>query len=148
MLRRIWTYSIEPEVEDGIAEGTSRKAWGVQFFDHEATLNVRRVLLRPSGWESCWKHDGTFEHTSKSVLVGNGWYVCLPEHTVTLNRDGDDGWWSTFHIQVGSPPQTLRVLPGTSASAGSVSWIVSAEMSPLQTCMLIVTRSMTWVAQP
>ncbi|KAF2165181.1 hypothetical protein M409DRAFT_67450 [Zasmidium cellare ATCC 36951] len=38
--------------------------------------------------------------------------------------DGDDGQWSTFQIQVGTPPQTVRVLPGTSASAGTALWVV------------------------
>lgn len=28
--------------------------------------------------------------------------------------DGDDGQWSTFGISIGSPPQSVRVLPGTS----------------------------------
>lgn len=44
-----------------------------------------------------------------------------------LNRDGDDGWWSTFHIQVGTPGQTVRLLPGTSASAGDTFWVVIDE---------------------
>ncbi|PBP28567.1 acid protease, partial [Diplocarpon rosae] len=39
-------------------------------------------------------------------------------------RDGDDGLWSTFQIQVGTPGQTVRLLPGTSASAGSTIWVV------------------------
>ncbi|KAK4996334.1 hypothetical protein LTR66_004035 [Elasticomyces elasticus] len=41
--------------------------------------------------------------------------------------DGDDGWWSSFQIQVGTPPQTVRLFPGTSASAGSTIWVVLAE---------------------
>lgn len=36
----------------------------------------------------------------------------------SLYWDGIDGAWSTFHVQVGTPGQTLRLLPGTSASAG------------------------------
>ncbi|KAI6710754.1 hypothetical protein JHW43_006713 [Diplocarpon mali] len=42
----------------------------------------------------------------------------------SLYWDGDDGLWSTFQIQVGTPGQTVRLLPGTSASAGSTIWVV------------------------
>lgn len=28
-------------------------------------------------------------------------------------REGNDGLWSTFEIRVGTPPQTVRVLPAT-----------------------------------
>jgi hypothetical protein len=45
----------------------------------------------------------------------------------SLFWDGDDGWWSTFHVQVGTPGQTVRLLPGTSASAGTTTWVVSAK---------------------
>jgi len=34
--------------------------------------------------------------------------------------DGDDGYWSTFLIQVGTPPQTFRVLPATN---GDETWV-------------------------
>jgi len=33
--------------------------------------------------------------------------------TPTYSWDGDDGSWSTFAIEVGSPPQSFRVLPAT-----------------------------------
>ena len=35
----------------------------------------------------------------------------------SLFWDGNDGSWSTFHVQVGTPGQAVRLLPGTSASA-------------------------------
>ncbi|KAK4575050.1 hypothetical protein LTR86_000902 [Recurvomyces mirabilis] len=38
--------------------------------------------------------------------------------------DGNDGRWSTFQIQVGTPGQPVRLLPGTSASACSTTWVV------------------------
>ncbi|KAI9706303.1 MAG: hypothetical protein M1820_004879 [Bogoriella megaspora] len=41
--------------------------------------------------------------------------------------DGNDGRWSTFFVQVGTPPQVLRLLPGTSASAGTTLWLVLPE---------------------
>jgi hypothetical protein len=37
---------------------------------------------------------------------------------LTDDWDGIDGAWSTFHVQVGTPGQAVRLLPGTSASAG------------------------------
>ncbi|KAK5725348.1 hypothetical protein LTR15_003533 [Elasticomyces elasticus] len=40
---------------------------------------------------------------------------------------GDDGLWSTFLIEVGSPPQTVALLPGTSAFAGTTIWVVLSE---------------------
>jgi len=32
-------------------------------------------------------------------------------------RDGNDGPWSSFTVQLGTPPQALRVLPSTSGSS-------------------------------
>ncbi|KAG4439853.1 hypothetical protein IFR05_004666 [Cadophora sp. M221] len=52
----------------------------------------------------------------------------------SLYWDGDDGWWSTFQIQVGTPGQTVRLLPGTSASAGSTIWVVGTRFTENQTC--------------
>ncbi|KAK4505338.1 hypothetical protein PRZ48_003301 [Zasmidium cellare] len=53
--------------------------------------------------------------------------------------DGDDGQWSTFYLQVGTPAQTVRLLPGTSASAGTAIWVVipvgCSQVNPtLQNC--------------
>ena len=42
-------------------------------------------------------------------------------------RDGNDGRWSSFQIQVGTPGQTVRLLPSTSASAGTDIWVVIPE---------------------
>ena len=41
-----------------------------------------------------------------------------------VHRDGKDGPWSTFRIQVGNPPQQIRVLP---ASDQSSTWVVLPE---------------------
>ncbi|CAK4030349.1 acid protease [Lecanosticta acicola] len=40
---------------------------------------------------------------------------------------GYDGEWSTFHVQVGSPPQLLHLLPGTSVQAGNAIWAIAPE---------------------
>ncbi|KAK5163799.1 uncharacterized protein LTR77_010473 [Saxophila tyrrhenica] len=45
----------------------------------------------------------------------------------SLYWDGVDGSWSTFHVQVGTPGQTVRLLPGTSANAGNAIWAVIPE---------------------
>ena len=42
----------------------------------------------------------------------------------TYNRDGDDGSWSSFALRVGSPEQTVRVLPSTT---GQQTWVVGTE---------------------
>ncbi|KAK6430696.1 hypothetical protein LTR95_013146 [Oleoguttula sp. CCFEE 5521] len=41
--------------------------------------------------------------------------------------DGKDGPWSSFHVSVGSPSQRVRLLPGTSATAGDAIWVVLSE---------------------
>jgi hypothetical protein len=43
---------------------------------------------------------------------------------LTNVRDGNDGTWSTFGMQVGSTLQNVRLLPGT--GAGSV-WVVNPQ---------------------
>jgi hypothetical protein len=40
-------------------------------------------------------------------------------------RDGADGKWSTFHVQVGG--QVVRLLPGTSSTAGTSTWVIIPE---------------------
>lgn len=40
------------------------------------------------------------------------------------HRDGNDGPWSTFRIEVGTPPQQIRVLP---ASGQSSTWLILPE---------------------
>jgi hypothetical protein len=39
-------------------------------------------------------------------------------------REGSDGPWGTFHLRVGTPPQIVRVLPGT---ASSVTLVVAPQ---------------------
>ncbi|KEQ63743.1 acid protease, partial [Aureobasidium melanogenum CBS 110374] len=41
-------------------------------------------------------------------------------------RDGADNKWSTFFVNIGTPAQTVRLLPGTSANAGAI-WAVLEE---------------------
>jgi Eukaryotic aspartyl protease len=38
-----------------------------------------------------------------------------------------DGLWSTFQIEIGTPPQVVRLLPGTSATAGDSIFVVLPE---------------------
>ncbi|KAI9664098.1 MAG: hypothetical protein M1821_007589 [Bathelium mastoideum] len=53
-----------------------------------------------------------------SSQAGTGSPLSVP---ATDDWDGIDGPWSSFWVQVGTPPQTLRLLPGTSANA---LWVV------------------------
>ncbi|CAK1366282.1 unnamed protein product [Cercospora beticola] len=41
--------------------------------------------------------------------------------------DGNDGRWSTFNLQIGTPVQVVRLLPGTSATAANTIWAVITE---------------------
>jgi hypothetical protein len=45
----------------------------------------------------------------------------------TFSREGNDGPWSTFTIQIGTPAQNVRVLIST---AGSATWVVLPEGCP------------------
>lgn len=36
---------------------------------------------------------------------------------IVFLRDGNDGRWSSFSIQVGTPPQVVRLLPSTSGNS-------------------------------
>jgi Eukaryotic aspartyl protease len=65
-----------------------------------------------------------------SIPPSTNWY-CIPHlscdgevHVLTKYRDGNDGPWSSFTIQVGSPAQAVRVLP---SSSGSSLWAVVDE---------------------
>lgn len=41
-----------------------------------------------------------------------------------LNREGNDGPWSSFSVQIGTPPQTVRVFIST---ASTQTWAVATE---------------------
>ncbi|KAK4628573.1 uncharacterized protein CLAFUR5_04614 [Fulvia fulva] len=41
--------------------------------------------------------------------------------------EGNDGHWSTVFLDVGTPAQQVRLLPGTSATAGDAIWVVLPE---------------------
>ncbi|KAL8895055.1 MAG: hypothetical protein Q9192_003879 [Flavoplaca navasiana] len=64
-------------------------------------------------------------------------------------RDGLDGEWSSFDLRVGTPEQTVRVLPST---AGSATWVVrpggceppSLECSESRGGLFDQNRSSTW----
>ena len=47
--------------------------------------------------------------------------ISIPPST---NWDGNDGPWSTFTIQIGTPPQSVRVVP---SSSGSSLWAIDAQ---------------------
>ena len=39
-----------------------------------------------------------------------------------LHRDGNDGAWSSFTFQIGTPPQTVRLLPSTTGNSIWTVW--------------------------
>lgn len=56
--------------------------------------------------------------------------ACDVLSNLTSVRDGNDGPWSSFGVQIGTPPQFVRVLP---ASSGSSLWVVAPEGCSTQT---------------
>ncbi|OQO13238.1 hypothetical protein B0A48_01466 [Cryoendolithus antarcticus] len=40
---------------------------------------------------------------------------------------GDDGRWSTFWVTLGTPRQSVQLLPGTSATAANMPWVIQPE---------------------
>ncbi|KAI4257853.1 MAG: hypothetical protein L6R42_005427, partial [Xanthoria sp. 1 TBL-2021] len=64
-------------------------------------------------------------------------------------RDGLDGEWSSFNLRVGTPEQTVRVLPST---AGSATWVVtpggceppSSECTEARGGLFDQNQSSTW----
>lgn len=68
-----------------------------------------------------------WESQSVFHLVNIGKYASCSRVTtslLTICRDGKDGPWSTFRIEVGTPPQQVRVLP---ASDQSSTWLIVPE---------------------
>ncbi|KAK4503998.1 hypothetical protein PRZ48_004913 [Zasmidium cellare] len=63
-------------------------------------------------------------YTTQRVLVSHRRLGHRPLIRTDTARDGNDGQWSTFQIEVGTPSQLVRLLPGTSASAGTSIWVV------------------------
>lgn len=69
-----------------------------------------------------------------------------------LNRDGDDGQWSSFPLRVGTPAQNVRVLISTAATN---TWVVAdpegCEGFALSDCadtrgsLFSSNKSTTWV---
>ena len=79
------------------------------------------------------------------------------KHANICGRDGDDGFWSSFALRVGSPEQIVRVLPST---AGQQTWVVNPQGCPpgrhgtptssscneSRGCLFDATRSNSWQA--
>ncbi|THZ47576.1 acid protease [Aureobasidium pullulans] len=79
-----------------------------------------------------------------SIPPSELWYEELPPnsrvHVLTQSsREGADGQWSTFVVEVGTPPQAVRLLPGTSANAGTTTWVVREQGCTLQNPQLSST---------
>jgi hypothetical protein len=69
---------------------------------------------------------------------------------LNFSRDGIDGQWSTFTVQIGTPPQMVRLLPSIT---GNSIWAVlprACENSSVSTCrsdrggVFTTNRSSTW----
>ncbi len=57
-------------------------------------------------------------------MVGFFQFIYIRIGTLTSFRDGDDGPWSTFGVQIGTPGQQFRVLPATGLD---VTWVIHPQ---------------------
>jgi len=66
------------------------------------------------------------------------------------DRDGNDGAWSTFAVQIGTPPQAVRLLPSITGNAIWTVWSYACELSDLTNCpsargdVFNISASTTW----
>jgi Eukaryotic aspartyl protease len=93
---------------------------------------------------------------SLRVCIGMRSFLHLGIQKLTLAispRDGIDGSWSTFALQLGTPPQTVRLLPSIT---GSTMWAVlpqACHESSVSTCgsdrggIFATNQSTTWEAK-
>ncbi|KAL8694405.1 MAG: hypothetical protein Q9224_003576 [Gallowayella concinna] len=76
-------------------------------------------------------------------------HTTFAHFTESPHRDGVDGEWSSFDLRVGTPAQTIRVLPST---AGSATWAVtpggceppSTDCSDVRGGLFNQNQSSTW----
>jgi len=80
------------------------------------------ALCAGAGAASRWQ---AIEHSTEPILVSK----CpraRPNASPTSNssREGKDGPWSTFRVEVGTPPQQVRLLPAHDQSS---TWVIISE---------------------
>ncbi|EXJ75540.1 uncharacterized protein A1O5_00046 [Cladophialophora psammophila CBS 110553] len=70
--------------------------------------------------------------------------------TLDDESDGNDGQWSTFAVQIGTPPQVVRLLPSITGNAIWTVWSYACEQSSLLDCpaarggVFNLSASATW----
>ena len=78
------------------------------------------------------------------------WLLVTQSVTEIVPRDGNDGPWSSFSMQVGTPPQNLRLLP---SSSGNAVWPVlpqgcdsgdTGNCGDLRGTLFLPNASLTW----
>lgn len=114
---------------------------------------------------SCWRASISYSHCDLHIIPSfagasilyldpiadteMGAMVLPINVPASLFWDGDDGSWSTFHVQVGTPGQAVRLLPGTSASASDTT--VSARCGVIffsidpEEKLIVISK---WVVRP
>jgi hypothetical protein len=88
------------------------------------------------------------------VTIGNGFNaerVLL--WLLTFSRDGNDGAWSSFTVQVGTPPQAVRLLPSITGNSIWAVWSYGCGQSDDSDCpslrgnLFNISASSTWKDQ-
>ena len=72
---------------------------------------------------------------------------------LTFSRDGNDGAWSSFAVQVGTPPQAVRLLPSITGNSIWAVWSYGCDQSDDSDCpslrgnLFNISASSTWKDQ-
>src|ERR1700733_11634305 len=70
--------------------------------------------------------------------------------TFLSGRDGNDGAWSTFAVQIGTPPQAVRLLPSITGNSIWTVWSYGCGQSGGSDCpnlrgnLFNISSSLTW----
>src|SRR5579871_5812029 len=78
----------------------------------------------------------------------DGGSQCLAD--LLSGRDGNDGAWSTFAVQIGTPPQAVRLLPSITGNSIWTVWSYGCSQSDGSDCASLrgnlfnISSSSTW----
>jgi hypothetical protein len=84
------------------------------------------------------------------VSIGMDSMLNERQYLLTLGRDGNDGAWSSFAVQIGTPPQAVRLLPSITGNSIWTVWTYACAQSDSSDCSSLrgnlfnISASSTW----